>query len=195
MSFEDIFVNDAKKGGMGAGPYLMSSKPRPNMSRIVLDADRNARYVELNGFQRLEYGPARERYLAAINLTYDAIITVYNINSRELGMFRFYAFDDRARDAIGGFIEGLHKPLNLEVRLIGFQTGQEVGSLGAIADFLKKRRLRLVEADLFGNNVRHVSVDSMLGMDFEVLLENRVYRPGELKNTMTLDQFLRAAKA
>lgn len=194
MSFGDIFEDEAREGAINAAPYYRGTKPRPNMSRIVLDTDSSVRYVELGKLESLAYNPTRERYIAALNLTYDAIMTVYNVDSRELGVCRFYRFDDNAKRQLDGFLRGLHRPVKLEARLMGFQTGQEVDSIRDISEFIRSRKLPLAEVDLFGTNVRHVSMDSMLGIGFEVLLENRVYRPGELKTPITLDQFERSIK-
>jgi len=190
-----MLEKDARSDGMGSQQYSRGSKPRPNLSRFVLDSDSNARYIELGGFERLVYSPSRERYVAAINLTYDAIITIYNVNSKELGVCRFYEFDSRAVKALDGFLKGMKGPRNLEARAIGFQDSDEPIAVGAVADFIKARGIRLAEADMFGGNIRHVAIDSKLGVGFDVLLENRVYKPGELKNLTTLDQFQKQAKA
>ena len=194
MSFEEMLGKDAREGGMGGQQYSMGSKPRPNLSRFVLDSDSNARYIELGGFERIVYSPARERYIAALNLTYDAIVTIYNVDSRELCVCRFYDFGAKEIKALDGFLRQMKGPRNLEARIIGFQNSEGAGSAGAIADFIRARGIRLAEADMFGTNIRHVAIDSKLGVGFEVLLENRVYKPGELKNLMTLDQFQKQAR-
>ena len=194
MSFEETLEMEARDAAVNGGLYYRGSKPRPNMSRSALDADKNGRYVELGSFEAISYNPRKERYVAVVNLTYDALISLYNVDSRELGICRFYRFDDSPRRAIEGFLKRMSRaPANIEVRLIGFQSGQDA-PLHEIMDFVKKRRLRLVEIDLFGANVRHVSIDSMLGSDFDLLLEDRIYRPGELKNVTTLEQFERTTK-
>ncbi|MDE1810719.1 MAG: hypothetical protein KGH66_01610 [Candidatus Micrarchaeota archaeon] len=194
MSFEETLEMDARDAAVNGELYYRGSKPRPNMSRSAMDADRNGGYVELGSFEDIAYHPRKERYLAVINLTYDAIISLYNVDSRELGVCRFYRLDDSARRAVDGFLRRMSRaPANIEVRLIGFQNGQDA-PLHEIMDFVRARKLKLVEIDLFGPNVRHVSMDSMLGSDFDLLLEDRIYRPGELKNTTTLEQFERAVK-
>ncbi|MCL4404741.1 hypothetical protein M1583_02000, partial [Candidatus Marsarchaeota archaeon] len=56
------------------------------------------------------------------------------------------------------------------------------------------RGIPLVEADLFGNEVRHIAFDAKQGMSFNVLVNNMNYKPGELVNKMTIDQFERSLK-
>ena len=47
----------------------------------------------------------------------------------------------------------------------------------------------LVEVDLFGNEVRHVAIDLKTGLSYNVLIKNIIYKPGELINNLSFDDF------
>ena len=59
-------------------------------------------------------------------------------------------------------------------------------------EFAHALRIPIFEADLFGNSTRHIAIDIYSGMSFNVLLEDKLYKPGELVNNMTREQFERA---
>ena len=85
------------------------------------------------------------------------------------------------------------KPANIEVRLIGLQNGDNPLRLNETVDFIKKMKLPVFEADLFGGDTRHICIDIKTGVSFDVLISNRLYKPGELTNKVTREQFERAS--
>jgi hypothetical protein len=46
-----------------------------------------------------------------------------------------------------------------------------------------------MEVDLFGEEKRHIVMDMKTGLSYDLLLENRIYRPGELKNDEKEEDF------
>ena len=52
----------------------------------------------------------------------------------------------------------------------------------------------IFEADLFGSDRRNIAIDLKTGTSFNMLTENRLYKPGELANTTTEEQFARELK-
>ena len=46
-----------------------------------------------------------------------------------------------------------------------------------------------MEIDMFGEEKRHMAIDMKTGLSYDLLLENRIYRPGELKNDEKEDDF------
>ena len=80
---------------------------------------------------------------------------------------------------------------NVEARIMGLQNGEDHAFLGGLLGFLSKQGIRLIEADLFGEETRHVAIDLKTGASYNVLLEDRHYRAGELVNRMTIDDFAR----
>ncbi|EQD80629.1 hypothetical protein B1A_00688 [mine drainage metagenome] len=87
---------------------------------------------------------------------------------------------------------GKAKGSNLEARVIGMQNGSDSAMLKPLLEFLRKQEIPIVEADLFGNETRHIAIDSKQGMSFSILVNNINYRPGELISKLTMDQFRRA---
>jgi hypothetical protein len=79
------------------------------------------------------------------------------------------------------------KAQNLELRLIGMQNSGTDAIRGLQVEL--KVRGRLVETDLFGTNMRNVALDTKTGMTYNMLLLNRIYRAGELTNTVSRADF------
>ena len=80
---------------------------------------------------------------------------------------------------------------DMEARIIGLQDGEEHGFLKDLLGFLSKHRIRLAEADLFGERIRHIAIDLKTGMSYNILLDDRIYKPSELVNRMTVEDFQR----
>ncbi len=81
------------------------------------------------------------------------------------------------------------KDPNVEARIIGLQNGQPRSVLDSVSIFLRGNHMRLCEIDLFGDQTRHVCFDTKTGASFDVLVNNKLYTPGELMNRMTMEQF------
>lgn len=193
MSFESILKTEIKKE-LNKKEYLQSFKPRPHISKSKVDEFNDIAYLkvgEVNGVHHTdELSP---RYIAATNLTYDAIMSIFDVNTKKLAVYRFYLSPGKIKTDLKKYVDVLKaskpKP-NLEARLIGMQNGQDYYLLlDEMADFFIANKIKLVEIDLFGTEMRHVAIDSKLGMSFNILLEDRHYRPGELTNSMTVENF------
>ena len=132
----------------------------------------------------------RVDYINASNLTYDMLFSIYDFNSGRIAVARFDRFTDETRQHMQGFVRSLKSP-NLEARMIGLQDGHGSEEASKVLDFINKNSISLNEADLFGTEIRHVSIETKRGMTMDLLLLDRVYRPGELRNPQTYEQFLR----
>ena len=132
----------------------------------------------------------RVDYINVSNLTYDMLLSIYDFNSGRIAVARFDRFSDETRSHMQGFVRSLKKP-NLEARMIGLQDGHGLDDASKALDFINKNAISLNEADLFGTDIRHISIETKRGMSMDLLLLDRVYRPGELKNAQTYEQFLR----
>lgn len=196
MSFEGIFGRDVALGDLGKDRYLRCYRERTHISNAVLDTYSNAIQLAVGRFHKGAYQNASDvRYIAATNMSYDLLTTVYDVNTKSILACRTFGFDESARVLISKYINSLKKSRpNLEVRLIGLQSRQNADYLGKIADLMNKTGAKLVEVDLFGDNTRHIAIDKKLGTSHDVLLENRLYRAGELTNMTTLEQFERALR-
>lgn len=176
--------------------YTLNFKERAHISKTKLDTYSNVRYLGLGEFYSTKYeNEVSTRYIAATPMTYDMLLSIYNINTREIGVYRLFRFDIKARAVLEKYFDSFKKSKpKFEVRVIGLQNNQDFAYLHDIFDIISRAKLPLVEVDIFGNETRHVSLDAKLGMSFNILLEDRLYRPGELVSNMTMEQFERQIK-
>ena len=176
--------------GINGSECLLSSKERPHISKAKIDRHSSARYIAVDALERSKYtGELDERYIAAAALSYDLLFSMHDVNSRRSIVYRAFQEVGLLRTAVKKDLAALGRKANIEARVIGLQNGQEFGMLKEISDFVAEHGIRLVEAEFFGNSVRHVAIDTKLGMSLNILMENRIYRPGELVNNMTLENF------
>ncbi len=126
----------------------------------------------------LTYSYSR-RYITVKALEFDMLITLFDVNSSAILALRSYVeISGKDQREISGLLSRIKRP-NLEMRVIGMQNG----SSEPIQSVHKIRKLKeniLAEADLFGNSTRHITIDTKTGMVYNLLLLNRIYRPGEL---------------
>jgi len=194
LGFENIFRNRLKEGINGS-ECVLSSKDRPHISKAKIDLHSNARYVDVRSFAYAHYmSELDERYIAATSLTYDLLFSMHDVNSRRSIIYRPFQDADLLDTTIKRKMEAWRKA-NIEARIIGLQNKQEFDIIQKILDFIIANNMKLVEVDLFGSNTRHVAIDAKLGMSLNILMEDRIYRPGELVNPMTIENFEAALAA
>jgi hypothetical protein len=129
------------------------------------------------------------RYILAQDLTFDMVVSVYDVNSRSMIAARV-SREPKLKDweAMAKRLSTLKKP-NLEVRIIGLQNGSS--EMTQIIEELHRHveSGRLMEMDLFGTGIRHIAFDIKTGVSYNVLLLNRLYRAGELATQIGKDEF------
>ncbi len=146
-----------------------------------------ARELEMNTAFFQHYDES-SRYVTVKDLTYDLLLTVYDVNTRSTMAARI------TRELGKNDWERLLSPVkkvrhpNFEMRIIGLQNNF-VAPLSGLDMFYKVLGGMLMEVDLFGNNVRHIAFDTKTGMPYDLLLENRLYRPGELVCKISREDF------
>jgi len=131
------------------------------------------------------------RYIYAYNLTYDVLVSIYSV-SKESGIFFRTALPLNKDEA--SIIKKLYTKLkdrNIEIRLIGMQNKQANAKefIESLLFLEKLGKNSLIEVDLFGNEVRHVAIDLKTGLSYNVLIKNIIYKPGELINNLSFDEF------
>lgn len=192
LSFEHILKKDLG-GEIGSNEYRHDFKERAHISKSKIDEYSNAFYLGVGKSKAIHYKDETEtRYIAAMGMTYDTVISVYDVNTRNIVVCRAFKYGDAERAVLGGFAGSLKKARpNLEARIIGLQTNQKdvAAMLNELADFFLANKVKLVEVDLFGTNTRHIAMDAKLGTSYNILADDRLYRPGELVNNMTLENF------
>lgn len=192
LSFEHILKKDLA-GEINTEEYRHDFKERPHVSKSKIDEYSNAFYLEVGQSKSIHYKDGTEtRYIAAVSMTYDTIISIYDVNTRNIIACRTFKYGDLERASLKSFVNSLKraKP-NLEARIIGMQSGQKDYStmLSELIGFFASNSIKLVEVDMFGTNTRHIAIDSKLGTSYNILTEDRLFRPGELVNGMTVENF------
>jgi hypothetical protein len=193
LSFEKFLEVDTVGDGFGKALYVKNFKERQNVSKSALDAGLGCKYIDVGGVYQSKYQEPGIKYACSLTVSFDAVLTVYEVNSRTMFISRFIDFTPEIRSF---FEKGLiaSKSKNVEARLVGMQNDQSLELLGTITAFAKKNKLPFVEIDLFGNALRHICFDVKTGTSFDVLANNRLYKPGELANSLTSEQFERSVK-
>jgi hypothetical protein len=192
LSFENIVKNDIKRVELNKTEYKQTSKERVHISKSKIDAYSNALYLKVGKSERIHYNvESSKKYIAATNMTYDVIITIFDVNTQNAFAYRFFKYDSLLKVNATAFITSLAKSKpNLEGRIIGMQNNQDFYFvINEIIEFFISHNIKIVEIDLFGTNTRHIALDTKLGQSYNVLLEDRLYRPGELANSMTIENF------
>lgn len=196
MSFETLMKKELYLSGANAKRYVHNFKDRDHVSRVKIDAYSNARYLKVGEYHIGRYeNEVSMRYVAATQMSYDTLISVYNVNTRDMLVFRVFKLDAAALGLMGKFVDKqMRLRPNFEVRIIGMQNNEDHLHIYPLIDYLVLKKLPVVEVDLFGSETRHITMDMKLGMGFNVLMENRLYRPGELVNNATMEQFEKEIK-
>ena len=131
------------------------------------------------------------RYIYAYNLTYDALVSIYSV-SKESGVFFRAALPlNKEEVRVIKKLYGRLKERNTEIRIIGMQNKQANAKefVKSILFLEKLGKSSLVEVDLFGNEVRHIAIDLKTGLSYNVLIKNIIYKPGDLLNNLSFDEF------
>ncbi|MCL5093285.1 MAG: hypothetical protein M1128_02350 [Candidatus Marsarchaeota archaeon] len=189
MSFEIMLFNAFKADGFNSKQFFLSFKDRAHISKSKLDADESTEYLNADEsntiMNRNEIG---KRYISAMNVTYDLLFSVYEINSMSLFCARIFKSEDEVKRKLGVFIKRFKKP-NFEVRIFGMQNNESPILIGRLLEVVKTYKLGVYEVDLFGDQTRNIAFDAKNGMSFNILMNDRIYRAGELKTNLTEDQF------
>lgn len=192
LGFETILEADMRKRGFGSQRYLATGKERPHISKSKVMADDAAEVVALSETKQIPYDDWKgRRYIAFENVSYDLVVTLYNVNSPRAYAIRVFDTKDLPKKVKAGIKSVMTDMPNLEARIFGLQNKETHSFLEDVVNILLKEGIRLIEADLFGEETRHVAIDLKTGASYNLLLEDRIYRPGELINRFTVDDFSR----
>jgi hypothetical protein len=190
MSLEKALDDEMKKPGFGTANCHLSFKDRPHISKSKVDIADGATYINIGESSRVRYDVVSARYIAAVNMTYDLLLSVYDVDTKDLFAMRVLKPVPDVFKALEKHVSGIsrNKYKRFEARLIGMQNKQDYSILMPIFKILGKYKVPVVEVDLFGDQTRHIALEAFLGVSFNVLLLDRIYRPGELNNQMTQEQ-------
>ena len=190
MDFWKVYDRHVINPDFDASRFHLASKARPNASLGEVSA--REKTVGLNEMLNAAYEHDSLRYIVAREVTYDIVFTLYDVNTARCMFIRATeALDRKALDEVARFARSLKNP-NIEMRAIGAQNaGKKMAwSIYVIRKgIMRHGEAALVEVDLFGTDMRHICIDMKTGTTYNLLLENRIYRPGELSNTLKPEEF------
>jgi hypothetical protein len=187
MNFWQIYYNDHLRSDFGTSRVLFTTKPRSNTSLSSI-SDKFTE-IGINEVKFMSYDPNGLRYLIAKDITYDILISIYDVNSSRIMCMRItQAIDDKNLQDIKK-ITSFFGTQNIEIRIIGNQNNNKdvILYLYGLEGIIKNNEL--VEIDLFGNEKRNICIDTKTGQSYNLLLDNRHYFPGELINNMKIEEF------
>ncbi len=183
MDFWKSF-GDAMNLGLGEDRLFLGTAERKNASLNAVQGF--SRNLDINEAFVQRHDP-RKRYIIAIGITHDLLLCAYNVDNGDALAARISRLPDKKGwNTLNSKLTGM-KAQNLELRLIGMQNSGTDAIRGLQVEL--KVRGRLVEVDLFGTNMRNVALDTKTGMTYNMLLLNRIYRAGELTNTVSRADF------
>lgn len=196
MGFESVLHGRSERKGFGSQRFLASGKDRPHISRSKILLHEDAEQIGLGDAKGIIYQDwMGKRYVYAESLGFDYLITLYDVNSPRGYALRLLDSKDLLKHLKDGLKQVATQMPNIEARIFGLQNGEAHAFLDPALNLLSQEGIRLIEADLFGEELRHVAIDLKTGSSYNVLLEDRNYRPGELANTMTREDLQRSLKA
>lgn len=173
-------------GDFSNGPISFETAVRKNASLKAMSEF--SKEIEINKAFFQHYDATR-RYIMAKNLSYDLLFSAYDVNSRDILVARITKqISKQGWMKIFSNLRKVKIP-NLEFRLIGLQNRGYTDSLAGFDKLHKRIRGVLAEVDLFGTDIRNIAIDTKTGMTYDILMLNRIYRAGELANTVTRDDF------
>ncbi|MCL4552152.1 MAG: hypothetical protein M1305_01155 [Candidatus Marsarchaeota archaeon] len=181
----DAYLKEASKPQFGSSRLVLSTGKRQHAS-IAMVEDRSRELAENQAISQVCTESCR--YVLARNITYDFIVSVYDISSTAAVIARPSMLLNAA--AIARLLA--HQPAGIsrsvEIRIIGMQNGAT--ELAATATEIQKRaRGLLAEVDLFGNETRNIAIDLKTGTSYDLLLNSRIYGPAELINKQSRAEF------
>lgn len=118
-------------------------------------------------------------YIIAKDIISDMFISFYDVNSRTVLAARLSSLTGNFKNEISKARKHMANS-NIEMRVIGLQNSDKAmaEAIGVMHNAIGTGVLS--EVDLFGNQKRHIIMDLYTGRIYNLLLENRIYRPGEL---------------
>ena len=146
MDFWGIYKNSEMSPGFGQARLTLCARDRIHISNSAI-ADYCTPIGPDTGFSR-KYDE-RSRYVLAGDLTYDLLVSIYDVNSSRAFLLRLSnPLSEIAFKRVAATIKSLARP-NLEMRVIGLQNGA-TGPLGTVRELIKHAKFSLQEVDIFG---------------------------------------------
>lgn len=192
MGLNELFATELLNPNFGSSKYVRDFKHRSHVSRSKVEVDGNVVYLKPGEMALRRYNlMVPERYIAARDLTYDFLFITYDVNTSSASVYREFLSQGALTETAMIRIRTMMKGGNVEARIIGLQNSERTVFLREISAMMPSSKITIVELDLFGSERRHVVVDIKTGMSYNLLIEDRTYRPGELASNQSLEDFER----
>lgn len=179
LGFEELLSAHILSPEFGTAPYQQSFRPRPHISKMKVEAHGACAYLAAGSGIAAQLTPTGAAFVAAASLANELFATVYDVNTTRIAAYRAQPADANATAFIERFV-AQQRNANLEARLIGLQNHASFALVAELARTLMRHRIPLVEVDLFGTLMRHICIEVRTGSSLNILMENRLYKPGEL---------------
>lgn len=191
MDFWPSYQTASKKADFGSARFLLNTcdrlmaVDRHDTSQSTVDG--KAKEIQANELTTLKLGQGN-RYVTAKEITFDLLLSFYDVNSFDMMVLRATMPLGRAEiGRVRSFVGRLRRP-NIEIRAIGLQNGDEA-FVKSIDEARKATKGKLVEVDLFGTETRYIALDTKTGMSYNLLFMNRIFRPGERVTAVKKEDF------
>ncbi|MDE1855163.1 MAG: hypothetical protein KGH57_02485 [Candidatus Micrarchaeota archaeon] len=185
MDFWHVYEAEKAKPEFGNGRLYITSRDRIHLSLSSVE-----KYSVLLGMNQgmSKRFTEEARYIITKDLTHDLLVSVFDVNTTQSTLLRMSeALGEETLRKAESALKMLSRP-NLEMRMIGLQD-KDIELLSTTERLRAALKPALVEADLFGVETRHIAFDLKLGMPFDLLLLNRIYRPHELATAISAEDY------
>ncbi len=175
--------------------YYYGVKDRAHISKSKIIKNSMSNNIDINEIWTLDYNQMSGiRYMFCESLSYPIFISVYDVNTRALCAANLFKPDSSVMNYLSKILSkmnGLQSKTSpsLQGRIFGMQNDQNTALLVDIIRLFALNNISLIEADLFGSELRSIVIDAHVGMSFNLLALDRIYRPGELNYSKTMVQF------
>lgn len=170
--------------GFGSAELTLSTGQRQHAS--LRQIEERSVSLEPSKARFLTYSEGA-RYIIAKDITFDLLLSVYDVNTRSAFVGRVTT-DISPKTLMKIRSRMLKGRPTLELRAIGLQNGYGNG-VTDVEELYKRLKPVLMEIDLFGTDTRHIAFDLKTGVPYNLLLLNRIYRPGELACQVKKEDF------
>ncbi|MCL5423835.1 MAG: hypothetical protein M1385_01995 [Candidatus Marsarchaeota archaeon] len=195
MDFLGMLESRIMNGNINKEHYYYGIKNRAHISKSKIIKNGMSNNIDINEIWTLDYNQMSGiRYMFCESLSYPIFISVYDVNKRSLCTANLFKPDSSVINYLSKILSKMNSVQSksspsLEGRIFGMQNDQNTALLIDIIRLFASNNISLVEADLFGNELRNIAIDAHVGMSFNLLPLDRVYRPGELNYSKTMIQF------
>lgn len=187
-TLNDLLINP----DFGSKHVALHTRERPHTSLAMTGM--KSRDIKINEGTFIRYDHAQtQRYIVARDIAFDAFVSIYEVNTASCFAMRMsYSPQHQSISKALRMFGEIEKPV-FEMRFIGLQDG-DYDLVKSFLGVQKRFRAQVVEFDAFGGDTRHIAMDSKTGLTYNLLLLDRIYRPGELRTTASADKMEKLSK-